>query len=175
MNNFPSCFRTGPGGGKPANLRSPLGLFPAEPTPKVYDRVVEILRTRHYSRPTEQAYIHWIRRFIRFHGRLQDGCDIRTVQEPLGHKDIKTTMVYTHVMNRGGQGVHSSLDRLRKGLSVENRGIMRTEASAQHSGGKLRHAVEVATQQAVTTAPRQWRFHGRPTAKGFMQVSLRKS
>jgi len=114
----------------PADRRSPLGLFPGEPIPRLYDRVVGVLRTPHYSRRTEPAYIHWIRRFIRFHGRLQDGDDIRTVQELRGHKDIKTTMVYTHVLNRGGQGVHSPLDRLRKGLSVESRGIMRTEASA---------------------------------------------
>ena len=113
-----------------ADRRSPLGLFPGEPTPRFYDRMVEVLRTRHYSRRTEQAYTHWIRRFIRFHGRLQDGYDIRTVQELLGHKAIKTTIVYTHVLNRGGHGVHSPLARLRKRLSVESRGIMRTEASA---------------------------------------------
>jgi len=41
---------------------------------------------------------------------LQDGYDIRTVQELLGHKDVKTTMVYTHVLNRGGRGVRSPLD-----------------------------------------------------------------
>jgi len=39
----------------PADRRSPLGLFPGEPTPRLYDRVVEVLRTRHYSRRTEQA------------------------------------------------------------------------------------------------------------------------
>jgi hypothetical protein len=52
----------------PADRRSPLGLFPGEPAPRLYGRVVEVLRTRHYSRRTEQAYIHWICRFIRFHG-----------------------------------------------------------------------------------------------------------
>jgi len=54
----------------PSTLRrSPLGMFPGQPRPRLYDRVVEVLRTRHYSRRTEQAYIHWIRRFILFHAR----------------------------------------------------------------------------------------------------------
>ena len=42
---------------------------------------------------------------------LQNGYDIRTVQELLGHKDVKTNMIYTHVLNRGGKGVISPLDR----------------------------------------------------------------
>ncbi len=41
---------------------------------------------------------------------LQNGYDIRTGQELLGHKDVKTTMIYTHVLNRGGRGVRSPLD-----------------------------------------------------------------
>ena len=41
---------------------------------------------------------------------LEDGYDIRTVQELLGHSDVKTTMIYTHVLNKGGKGVKSPLD-----------------------------------------------------------------
>lgn len=49
---------------------------------------------------------------------LMSGYDIRTVQELLGHKDVQTTMIYTHVLNRGGHGVISPLDRWSSGDGV---------------------------------------------------------
>lgn len=50
----------------PIEHRTPLGLFADKPVPRLYDRIVEVLRVRHYSRRTEEAYIHWIRRYIEF-------------------------------------------------------------------------------------------------------------
>ena len=49
---------------------------------------------------------------------LEDGYDIRTVQELLGHQDVRTTMIYTHVMNKGGKGVRSPLDSIEVGQPV---------------------------------------------------------
>ena len=43
---------------------------------------------------------------------LEDGCDIRTIQELLGHRGVKTTMIYIHVLNRGGQEAYSPMDLL---------------------------------------------------------------
>ena len=85
---------------------------------KLLDEYRERLRVKHYSLRTEDAYLHWVRRFIHFHGKRHP--------RDMGGPEVeafRSKLFATHVLNKGGRGVKSSFDRVEQRVAGYSAGL----------------------------------------------------